>query len=88
MPRRLAALAAIILLALTWPALTGAIIGLALAYPTLTAVGLLAYAYPSHTRRAVKRTGKVAGIGFLATAQAIRPRRTTHPVHAPEPAAA
>lgn len=85
MPRRLAALTAIILLALAWPTLTSAILGLALAHPTLTACGLLAYAYPSHTRRAAKRTAKAIGIGAMITAHAIRPNRTTP---APKPAAA
>lgn len=87
MPRRLAALAAITLLALAWPTLTAAIVNLALTHPTLTAFGLLAYAYPSHTRRAAKRTGKAAGLGFLAATQAIRPR-TRRPAPAPEPVTA
>lgn len=88
MPRSLAALTAIILLALAWPTLTAAILGLAFTHPTLTALGLLAYAYPGHTRRTVKRTGKAAGIGLLAAAQAIRPRRTTRPAQAASPATA
>lgn len=72
--RQAAALAAIALLALAWPALPAAvlaIVGWFLAHPTLTALGLLAYAYPRHTKRA----GRFVGLGLLASAQTIRPRR-------------
>jgi hypothetical protein len=70
--RQAAVIAAIILLALAWPALPNgalALVGWALAHPTLTAVGLLAYAYPRHT----KRVGKAVGLGLLAVVT-IRPR--------------
>lgn len=74
--RQAAAVIAITLLALAWPILPAAlaIAAWALAHPTITAIGLLAYAFPRHTRRATKRAATFAGLGLLAAVQAIRPR--------------
>ena len=79
--RKAAAIIAVALLALAWPILPAAALGLlgfALAHPTLTALGLLAYAYPRH----VKRAARFVGLGALAAAQTIRPTRAPKPATA------